>query len=689
MRFVCVFTCFITLLSFTTFSQQLFINEVSQGTGAKEYVEFIVVGSPTCQTPVQCMDLRGIVIDDNNGEFAAGSGTGIATGAVRFANISFWSCIPQGTLILVYNNSDVNPAIPADDTSMSDGNCRLVIPINSNLLEGQGVSPSNSISGYPSTGWALGGGDWNQVAMSNTNDSFQIRSNTSSISAFHGVSWGNNNQNNHIYFSGSASGKVYLMNNANSNDPTLQANWVAGDVGVDETPGIANNAANDLWIGNMNPQCGLSNTIQITLTSTPTGCGTNCSGTANVVISGGTGPYTISWSNGAVTSSITNLCSGSYTVIVTDNAGCSATDQLIISNSGSSISVQTTPTNESCAEVCDGSITSAITGGNQPFTYLWSNGQTTTGISNLCPDLYSVTVTDVTGCSSSTSSTINPGSPITDPTIITSGPFTTSDSPIQFMANSTTGTWTADCSSCITSGGLFNPQNVLAGSYEICFETGIGACADIDCKTIIVTDGCSPQTTSADIAACPGTSVLVNGATVSNPGTYSNTFVDQNECDSTHIVFFSWYTVTSSNLNFVKCYGDSIEVNGVWYNESIQLSEDTFDSNSCPVTNTTTIHFEDCTIPEYSVFIPNTFTPNNDNVNDVFEIIISGGMLEKGFIMNRWGNEIHEFSPSNLTWNGETKYGNIVEDGVYTYVVQIRKYNGVPEQYHGFVTVIR
>ena len=125
---------FLVFISISSFSQQLLINEVSQGTGAKEYVEFIVAGSPTCQTPVPCADLRGVIIDDNNGNFASGSGTGIAAGAVRFADNPFWSCIPQGTLIVVYNNSDVNPALPPDDVSMVDGNCRLIIPINSMLF---------------------------------------------------------------------------------------------------------------------------------------------------------------------------------------------------------------------------------------------------------------------------------------------------------------------------------------------------------------------------------------------------------------------------------------------------------------------------------------------------------------------------------------------------------------------------
>ena len=174
MRFLHVIASLIVLISFRSYSQQLIINEVSQGSGSQEYVELLVVGNPNCQTPAPCLDLRGIVLDDNNGYFASGSGTGIAAGAVRFANNAFWSCIPQGTLIVIYNETDRNPAIPPDDLSMNDGNCRLIIPINSSLIEGQGTSPTSANPVYPVSGWVAGSGGWNQVAMSNSNDSFLI-----------------------------------------------------------------------------------------------------------------------------------------------------------------------------------------------------------------------------------------------------------------------------------------------------------------------------------------------------------------------------------------------------------------------------------------------------------------------------------------------------------------------------------
>jgi gliding motility-associated-like protein len=384
------------LLSFGSNAQQLFINEVSQGTsGAKEYVEFIVVGTATCQTPVPTIDLRGVVIDDNNGFFATGSGTGIASGAVRFANNVFWSAIPQGTIILVYNNSDINPLVPPIDASMTDNNCRLVLPANSTLLEGQSISPTTTVSSYPATvSWVAGGGSWSQLGMSNSNDSFQIRSSITATTANHAVSWGNNTLNNQIYFS-TIGGGVFAMMNTTSNLPSLQGNWTVGST---ETPGAANNTANAAWISSMNPQCGTTPTsIQITLTPTPVSCLGGATGAISSAISGGTAPYTYLWNNNTTSSGLVNILTGTYTLTVTDATGCTATAQVTVtSNSGPTIT--TTPTNASCASVCNGSVSTSISGGTAPYTYLWSTSASTPGLQNLCAGTYIVAVSDVNGC---------------------------------------------------------------------------------------------------------------------------------------------------------------------------------------------------------------------------------------------------------------------------------------------------
>ena len=676
-------------ISINSFSQQLLINEISQGTGAKEYVEFVVAGNPNCDINVPCLDLRGVVIDDNNGYFAAGSGTGIATGAVRFADITFWSCIPQGTLILVYNNTDVNTAIPADDLTMADGNCSLIIPINSTLFEGQSTSPSSSVNTYPQTAsWIAGNGTWSQIAMSNSNDSFQIRNTITSATPNHSVSWGNNNTNTQITFA-SASGSVFSMMNSIDDNSFSQANWTSGNVPNDETPGTYNNTLNGNWISAMNPQCGISNPLYIAISSTPTGCTATCTGTATIIISGGTGPYQTLWSTSETTTTINNLCAATYTVEVTDDAGCTITEQVTVSNSGSTLQLTLTPTNESCDGLCDGEITSVPSGGSSPYSYLWSNAEVTPDIANLCPGNYSLTITDNSGCTISVSETINAGAVTGDATITTSGPFTTTDAAIQFIGAQAGGVWTADCGSCISQSGMFDPQIAGVGTFEICYSVGSGVCADQDCVEIIVNDGCTPQTTSENHITCPNGSISISGQVYTAPGTYSDTYIDILGCDSTHTINYNWHQTNPIELMFSECQGDTVEFNGDYYFETTYYEEQVTDANGCIVTNTFLFSFDDCYAPDYNVFIPNVFTPNNDFVNDLFEISITGGYLESGFIINRWGEQVHEFHENLLTWDGRTRKGMNATDGVYTYVVKVRETGGVVEVYHGFVTLLR
>lgn len=690
MRTLRVITGLIVLISFQSYSQQLIINEVSQGSGTQEYVELLVIGNPSCQTPAPCLDLRGHVLDDNNGYFASGSGTGIAAGAVRFANNAFWSCIPQGTLIVIYSETDRNTAIPPDDLSMNDGNCRLIIPINSTLLEGQSTSPTSANTSYPPNGsWIAGAGSWSQVAMSNSNDSFLILSDIAATTPSHGVSWGNNTTNNIIYFSGSAGSKVFSMTNNTNNNPALQANWTSGNVGTNETPGAANNTANSAWISSMNPQCGVSSGgLQASASATPTGCGASCNGTANVTISGGSAPYTILWSNGATTATVSNLCAGVYTVQVTDNGGCTISSQATVTNGASSINVSITSSNETCAGACDGSLTTSASGGTSPYSYLWSDNSNQVNISNQCPGTYSVTVTDQNGCSGTTSGTIAAGTPIPDATIQTTGPFSTTDSPVQFTANSPGGTWSSNCGTCMSASGVFNPQNAGQGTYQICYTTGLGACSDQDCKNIVVT-GCTPQATSESHSICPGDTYTFNGQDFSAAGAYPFVFTDQSGCDSTHTLSLSVFTVNPTSQTLTPCEGDSVLVEGNWYFESDNVAVSVTDGNGCPTTHTTQIIFEDCSIEDYAVFIPNVFTPNNDNINDFFSISIMGGYLVEGFIVNRWGNNIKEFHPDDLKWDGKASDGQFVPDGVYTYIFVVANTLGTKTRYNGFVTMIR
>ena len=596
-------------------SQQLIINEVSQGVVSNgEYVEFVVIGTPTCVTPVPTVDLRTIIFDDNNGYFASGSGMGIASGAIRFANISFWQNVPQGTIILIYDNTSANTNLPADDLLLTDGNCKLVIPINSTLFEKATVSPTSTNSAYPpSASWTTGS-NWSPLGMANGGDSFQLPLSSNSTIPFHAVSWGNNSTNPIIYFAGSAAGTVFSFKNTVSNNWNTQANWVAGSNSSDETPGSPNSPQNATWIASLNPQCG------------------------------STTPMTIS----------------------------------------------TTVTNETCQGSCNGSAAITVNNGTGPFTYLWSNGQTSSTLSNLCAGNYSVTVTAANGCSDSESFTITSGAGVGITTIQAAGPFLTTNSPLQLNGSPTGGIWSSNCSTCLSATGIFDPADAGIGSFQVCYQTGSGNCISDTCITLLVNAPCSPQTTSTNSVICAEDSIQLFGNWEHLAGVYSGTFIDQNGCDSTHSVTLSLFTVNPVNESVSFCEGDSIEVFNTLYIGPAIATQVEQTANGCDYMHTVTINIENCEIEIPTVFIPNVFTPNADQVNDTFEIVIYGGLVEDAFILNRWGEVVHSFDPFNLKWDGTndaTKQR--VQDGVYTYIVNFKPSEGPIQVYTGFITIIR
>ncbi|MBI2722391.1 MAG: gliding motility-associated C-terminal domain-containing protein [Bacteroidetes bacterium] len=394
-----LFTALLVLfVRLTCLSQQLIINEVSQGAaGAKEYVELLVTGTPICNS-IPCMDLRNYIIDDNNGNHATGVGTGIAAGCVRLKNVTFWSCIPIGTMILIYNDADPNPLVPAIDLSMTDGNCKLVIPISDcTLLERHTTLPSTASSIYPSTGY-VNCGNWSNISMANSDDSFQVISSGGGL--LHSVSWGNNTISPIIYFSGGAGGMVAVMTNAVDNNPSNQTNWIMLPIAGNETPGSPNNALNSAWINSMNNFCTALLPFTGTASSSNPGC--TCNGSATLLASGAIAPYTYTWlPTGGNANTASGLCAGVYTVSATSSNGCVQSLTVNIISAGT-VSATVTSNSVTCNGLSNGSATVTPNWGTGPYTYTWSptggNGHIA---SSLSPGTYTVLVKDALNCTTS------------------------------------------------------------------------------------------------------------------------------------------------------------------------------------------------------------------------------------------------------------------------------------------------
>ncbi len=147
-------------------------------------------------------------------------------------------------------------------------------------------------------------------------------------------------------------------------------------------------------------------------------CASESTGSIDISnIQGGTPPYSFSWSNAAVTQSISDITAGSYTLVITDSNGCTAEETFVVDEPDNPLILNFTTTDVICWGESSGTATAEVSGGT-PFPgggyeYLWSNSETTQTITDLSVGIYSVIVTDVNGCTIEGSIEITqPGSPL-------------------------------------------------------------------------------------------------------------------------------------------------------------------------------------------------------------------------------------------------------------------------------------
>lgn len=129
-----------------------------------------------------------------------------------------------------------------------------------------------------------------------------------------------------------------------------------------------------------------------------------CSGVDNgfiiLNVTGGTAPYSYSWSSGETTKEIDDLSVGTYTVDVTDANSCTVNKSITITET-SSIDITPAVSHISCFNESDGRISVAVSGGETPYKYKWNYPGITNTIKDLLPGKYTVNVTDFKGCTAS------------------------------------------------------------------------------------------------------------------------------------------------------------------------------------------------------------------------------------------------------------------------------------------------
>lgn len=137
------------------------------------------------------------------------------------------------------------------------------------------------------------------------------------------------------------------------------------------------------------------------------------------------------------------------------------------------------------------------------------------------------------------------------------------------------------------------------------------------------------------------------------------------------------------------CIDDSISFGGEWIKNPGIYYILNKDANGCLYKNTINLIEKICNNEPFLVFIPNAFNPDGGNINNEFKIIVTGGKVQDGFIVNRWGEVIFNFTQDYLSWDGKNSTGELSPDGIYTYVVNCISDTLEMKKCIGFVTLIK
>ncbi len=254
-------------------------------------------------------------------------------------------------------------------------------------------------------------------------------------------------------------------------------------------------------------------------------------GSIDISVSGGTGPYNYSWSNGAITQDISGLPEGIYTVTVTDANGCMAMQNYELTEPDPLIAQILVTQGILCNGDTNGSLTVNATGGvtapGNEYDFLWTKtgepgfSETTQAISNLTPGEYNVTVTDNNGISVGTSYEL------VEPTALSftynqtnnTCPDTTQGS-VEFFPSGGTPPYTYSVNGVDFQAAASFP-GLSAGSYTLIVQDANG-CTATDAATITEPPSWSVNTLVSEITAFEydngAISVTVSGAT--SPYTY-------------------------------------------------------------------------------------------------------------------------------------------------------------------------
>ena len=371
-----------------------------------------------------------------------------------------------------------------------------------------------------------------------------------------------------------------------SGSPMISYNWSNGTTSED-----INNLIAGTYTVTVTDNFGCSSTSSTTVTepatlvtATVVDSNTSCNGFsdggASASATGGTMPYTYTWSNGATTASITGVIASTYSVTITDQNGCTSTSSATVTEPTALVAATVVDSNASCNGFSDGGTSASASGGAMPYTYAWNNGATTASITGVIASTYSVTIVDANGCSATSSATV------TEPTVLVAATVVDSNISCNGFSNggastsATGGTapYTYSWSNSATTASI---TGVAAGTYTVTV-TDVNGCSSTSSATVTepasliaasivdsnttcngFSDGGATAFTTGGTA--PYTYSWSNAATTASitgiiAGTYTITITDAKGCSNTSSATVTQPTsliATAVTNNNVSIFGGS------------------------------------------------------------------------------------------------------------------------------------
>lgn len=377
---------------------------------------------------------------------------------------------------------------------------------------------------------------------------------------------------------------------------------------------------------------------------TPTVTDARCSGindgSVAIGISGGTAPYSVSWSNGDTGLTADSLSGGYVTYTVTDDNGCVVADSANVNQPSSIVSNLSASTDVRCNGDANGTATAtAASGGTAPYSYTWSNGETGLSADSLIAGNTTLTITDANGCTLQLTATI--GQPVAFAVTaqgVDVSCFGQTDGSAQA---GTTGGISPASFVWIPGGGTTAAiTNLTPGTYSVT-ATDANGCTSTDVVTIdepaqLLADAGSDQ------GGCEPTVSLNAGLGNGQTGTWS---------------------VFSGTASFSSISSPLASVSGLAVGDNLLVW--TITDGTCYGYDTLVVRLDG---PDLcGLELPSGFSPNGDGKNDGYEIRGVNQYPDNMFrVFNRWGNLVYEREDyTSNDWVGQNKEGDPLPDGTY------------------------